>query len=252
MGDRPWQTERVRERIKTYAKRAAVRCGYVIRRRDHEHSARRVAAMRTREVDLVIDVGANRGQYVTWLRDAGYEGNIVSLEPIPDVFSVLQRNHGHDRRWRGFQLAAGATAGQGALHVVKDSDVLSSMLVPAHGLTQALPFATRSSVIDVAIVALDDIWSEIVPDDATVMLKIDTQGFEHSVLDGVKDNLWRVALLEVEMSLLPLYEEGSTVLDMLPRLATSGFDIISIESGFVQVETGQVLDIDVLAGRRIA
>ena len=36
-------------------------------------------------IDLVIDAGANRGQYARVLREEGWAGPIVSIEPIPEV-----------------------------------------------------------------------------------------------------------------------------------------------------------------------
>ena len=40
-------------------------------------------------VDLVIDVGANEGQYGESLRRRGYRGEIRSFEPASETFRVL-------------------------------------------------------------------------------------------------------------------------------------------------------------------
>jgi hypothetical protein len=82
------------------------------------------------------------------------------------------------------------------------------------------------------------------------MLKVDVQGAEHAVLDGLADRIFEVALIEVEMALVPLYLGGSTIYDMLPRLHDAGFDVVSIDSGFVDASSGQVLDVDLLLRRR--
>ncbi len=81
---------------KEQIKRIVRRLGYDIERRDLSHPARRAAAMQTRGVDLVLDIGANLGQYVDRLRDFGYDGRIVSFEPLPDAFRVLEDAHRHD------------------------------------------------------------------------------------------------------------------------------------------------------------
>jgi len=233
---------------KEQIKRIVRRLGYDIERRDLSHPARRAAAMQTRGVDLVLDIGANLGQYVDRLRDFGYDGRIVSFEPLPDAFRVLEEAHRHDVGWSGRQTAAGASTSVAQLNVSVGSD-LSSFLDVRSELLSVLPGAEVHDVVTVPVVALDDVWDEIVPDGATVMVKIDVQGFEHAVLDGIADRLKDVPLVEIEMSLQELYEGGSSLYDLLPRLTEAGFHVISMDNGFIDSPTGQVLDIDLLAGR---
>ena len=238
----------MRDQVRTLVRAAAGFFGYDIHRRNLSHQARRVAAMKARGVDLVLDVGANSGQYVTWLRGAGYDGEVVSFEPIPSAYAALAAAHRADSRWRGVEAAVGAEAGRAVL-CVAESPVLSSLLPTSATLRAHIPAARTQQTINVPVLSLDDVWDEFVLPRHTVMLKIDTQGFEHQVMDGVAAHLESVTMVEVEMSLLPLYENGSSIHDMLPRLRAAGFEVISIESGFVDAKTGQVLDVDVLAGR---
>lgn len=241
----------VRDHLKRLAERSAARLGYEIHRADHTHAARRMAAMRRRGVDVVLDVGANTGQYVTELRQRDYRGRIISFEPMPHVFADLTRLHRGDSLWRGICRAAGATPGTATFNVIPSSTVLSSMLAPTPELLSALPGARHMTQIEVDVVRLDDVWHGVVPANSTTFLKIDTQGFESEVLAGCQTHLGDVSLLEVEMSLVPTYEQGSSLLDLLPKLVEWGFAVISIDSngGYVQTSTGQALDVNVLAGR---
>src|SRR4051794_18567254 len=68
----------------------------------HRHIA---AVLRMYRVNCVLDVGANRGQYATALRRAGYMGRIVSFEPVPDVFDELRRRAAGDPAWVAYPYA---------------------------------------------------------------------------------------------------------------------------------------------------
>ena len=64
---------------------AAIKCGGIEAHRFHPDTsplARLMAALRAFDIDLVIDIGANEGQFVNALRAGGYSGHIVFFEPL--------------------------------------------------------------------------------------------------------------------------------------------------------------------------
>jgi FkbM family methyltransferase len=241
-------------RVKTvnhnHLRRLASRLGYEVHRAELGHTARRSRAMEIRGVDFVLDVGANAGQYAQALRGAGYRGRIASFEPLLEGFAQLQAAMGSDPLWSGRRVALGAEPGIANLNVL-ESDVLSSLLPPSKTLSSHIKAAAKVRTVAVPVATLDALWTELVPAGSRVLLKIDTQGFEHSVLDGAACSMPGVSLLEVEASLVQTYDGGSTIYDMLPRLRDQGFHLISIETGggYVDAATGQVLDVNILAGR---
>ena len=63
--------------------------------------------LREHHIELVLDVGANAGQYATRLRDDGYRGQLISFEPTSDAFALLQDAAADDPQWQTRQLALG-------------------------------------------------------------------------------------------------------------------------------------------------
>lgn len=53
------------------------------------HSCLR-SMLRLHQIDLVLDVGANRGQFARLVRRLGYAGEIVSFEPLSKYRSELE------------------------------------------------------------------------------------------------------------------------------------------------------------------
>ena len=61
--------------------------------------ARLMAALRHFNIDLVIDIGANEGQFANELRAGGYSGRIVSFEPLSSAHSRLLQVSSGDTAW---------------------------------------------------------------------------------------------------------------------------------------------------------
>ena len=74
-----------------------------------------VELMSRRSVDLVLDVGANTGQFVRKLRRAGYDGEIFSFEPLSAAFATLQHECSIDDAWTCHNLAIGDTDGDASI-----------------------------------------------------------------------------------------------------------------------------------------
>lgn len=59
------------------------------------------------KINLLFDVGANRGQYASVMRDIGYRGRIVSFEPIQSVFTELEQKAKSDEQWIALHCGLG-------------------------------------------------------------------------------------------------------------------------------------------------
>jgi len=77
-----------------------------------------------------------------------------------------------------------------------------------------------------------------------VMMKIDTQGYEKNVIDGALTSLNRIKIIQLEMSIVPLYENETLFVEMIQYLDNNGFILYSLENGFSNPTTGQLLQVD--------
>ena len=72
--------------------------------------ARRKQILNSYNIDTVLDVGANIGQFAQQLRDdLGYTNKIISFEPLSSAFELLKTNAGGDPNWEVFNIALGDT-----------------------------------------------------------------------------------------------------------------------------------------------
>ncbi|MBY0511047.1 MAG: FkbM family methyltransferase [Rhodospirillaceae bacterium] len=95
--------------------------GYELSRTPHAQDF-----LSSRQVDLVLDVGANLGQYARGLRAQGYKGRIHSFEPIKAVHEKLAASAAGDAMWDVSNCAVGAAPGRADINV-SDYTVYSSI-----------------------------------------------------------------------------------------------------------------------------
>src|SRR3954454_5630752 len=135
---------------------------------------RRVEILRHLGVDLLLDVGANEGQYVTELRGTGWDGRVVSYEPGSDAFRALRRRCDHDPHWSPVQTAVGDHDGSLELNISEESRFSSPLPVLDETVSRSRTFryARRETV---PVRRLDDLAGGLPSD--RLALKIDVQGF---------------------------------------------------------------------------
>jgi FkbM family methyltransferase len=222
------------------------RRGYVFMRETNANHVlgRRLMLMRAYGIDLVLDVGANAGQYARRLRSVGYIGSIVSFEPMLEPFQRLCRSADGDSKWTAMRVGLGDVESEMEINVSENS-VSSSLLSMLASHSEHAP---RSRVVEaerVEVTTLDSLWADGLWEESRgIWLKLDVQGFEDRVLAGARMVLPHVAALQMELSLVPLYDGQLTLIPMLKLLAELGFDPVAFEPGFENKTTGEYLQVD--------
>jgi FkbM family methyltransferase len=221
------------------------RLGLDVQRLDATNEARVVRILRARGIDCVLDVGANRGQYGRQLRAFGYAGGIRSFEPLEEPYTSLAAVAATDPNWSTWRLALGPKDGTASINVAGNEAAASSSvlsMLPRH--EAAAPGASYIRSVEVPMKRLDAIWNEVVPADAVPFLKIDVQGFEGAVLDGARESIRNAIGLQLEISLVPLYDRAISMREILDRTEDLGMQLIYVQPGFADYVTGELLQID--------
>jgi FkbM family methyltransferase len=200
-------------------------------------------------VNVVLDVGANAGQFGKELRLAGYTERIVSFEPLSAAHAQLLTTAKGDPNWTVVErMAIGNQEADVTINISADS-VSSSVMDMLEAHISAAPDSVFVAKEQVRMHRLDNVTRSFLRDDDVVFLKIDVQGFESQVLEGAAQFLPHVAGMQLELSLVPCYEGQDLLPPMLDRLTAGGFDVWSMSPGTVDQHTGRMLQVDAVLFR---
>lgn len=197
-------------------------------------------------IDLVLDVGANQGQFATEIRSCGYAGNIVSFEPLSDAHGRLMQASNTDEKWEVFpRCALGDRDGEVEVEINIAGNSLSSSILPMLELHRIAAPDSKYQGSEIApLKTLDSVAKSYLKRFHAPFLKIDTQGFEWQVLNGACDSLPLVQGVLVELSIVKLYEGQHLWLDLIARLEAQGFVLWAFEPVFSDPRDGRTLQVD--------
>ena len=195
------------------------------------------------EIDTVLDIGANEGQFATKLRKIGYKGKIISFEPLNKVFDILKKNSDNDKEWQTMNIAIGDQDGE---TIINESNYsLSSSILPMSKLhLEAKENSNYIGKQKVPIKKIDTIIDSENLINNNLFLKTDTQGFEYQVISGSIKNLKNIRAILCELTLVELYDGQKLWLEIVELLAANNFEIWSLEKGFQNSKNKQILQID--------
>lgn len=182
-------------------------------------------ALRHLMPDLVIDVGANRGQFALLARHLWPAARIASFEPLPGPAAICRSAMADDERFALFEAAVSSEAGNSTINVTSEDD--SSSLLPLGEEHQRLYGSRVTSTITVKT---DRLSAFIAPDTCpqSCLLKIDTQGFELEVLKGSDELLPRILHIYAELSFIELYKRQPLASEVISYLHAKRYQLTGV------------------------
>jgi hypothetical protein len=145
--------------------------------------------------------------------------------------------------------AHGARAGQQVLKISRNS-VSSSFLPATPAILQVEPDIDKVRTETVPVTTLDRIAPQFAASSDKVFLKIDAQGYEPNILAGAGDLLASCMAVQLEMSLFAVYQGQKLFPEMMRFMLDRGFEIVHLERGFSDADTGYLNEADGIFVRR--
>lgn len=198
------------------------------------------------QIDLLFDIGANDGGYAGLTRMQGYKGKIVSFEPLPIAYQALLEKSKNDPKWIIHnRCAIGSEIGQVEINVSENS-YSSSILPMLEAHSSVAPTSIYIGKASTDLITLDSVFDSYRKTNEKIFLKIDTQGFEKEVINGASKSLKNIFGVQLELSIIPLYENQELYSYFFKFFEENGFFLWSLIPGFHNPATGQSLQFDAI------
>jgi FkbM family methyltransferase len=189
--------------------------------RDAEHYGLHLLPPALRLDGLVVDVGANIGEFTSTIRRLEPASHVLAFEPAPEPRGRLRERFAGDARVAVDSHALSDRAGVANFNVSAES-VFSSLLPMRTDVAGA--YATYGAGLvdrlEVETARLDDVVTEPVR-----LLKIDVQGNELPLLAGAERTLAQTEAVLIELMLVSQYEGDATFFELHPRMLDLGFTL---------------------------
>lgn len=188
----------------------------------------------------VVDVGANVGMFSLFVVEECPDARVLALEPIPDIHQALLRNLsrcgsadvsvvraalGRRREERVPFTYFPALPGNSTRH--PEEKELNKKLVEEQIGPEAVDRVLGAVEVEADVLRLSDVLREWEPEGPIDLLKIDVEGSELEVLEGLDDSDWR-RIRQCVIEVQDLDGRLDTIVDML---GARGFTVVTERAG---------------------
>ena len=196
-----------------------------------------------KEVETIIDVGANKGQFSLASRFILPNSKIYSFEPLEKPAKIFKSLFSYDKKVVLFRYALGAKKSSLDINISRKDDS-SSILNISKNQTSIFPGTDylRSEKIDLAPLSF---FLKPKHFKNRTLMKIDVQGFELEVLKGSYDLFKYIHYIYVECSFIQLYEKQPLAYNVIKFLEDFSFYLKGIYNPYYKKD-GVVIQADFL------
>ena len=190
-----------------------------------------IMATIVKEGDIVVDIGANQGLYTVFLsRLVGQKGKVHAFEPDPRNFLILKHR---TRKLKNVIIERSAVGNKKSrVKFYLDKFMGMSTIYKDAG-------ASPITCLEIDMVSLDDYFKGFKGDIA--LIKMDVQGSEPLVLNGMKDLIKKVKVLIFEFWPLGIKAAGFDPFSFIERISNN-FELIYIDENFNSFNINEIYD----------
>lgn len=175
------------------------------------------------EVNTIIDVGANSGQFSKAATHFYPEASIHTFEPLPDLFSKITKKFSSSPKIKLYNVALGNENGVIQFNQNKYGHISSILDISKENIHYPKTDNDLSK-IQVRINSLDSL--NIMKQNSGIsLLKLDVQGYELEVLKGSKETMQMLNYVIIEANLEQLYTNQPTFTQINSYLNEKGFEL---------------------------
>lgn len=200
-------------------------------------------------ITTIIDCGANVGRFYRSVRECGFKGRYILIEPNPKCHDLIGHICARDPSAELVKCACGAGAGEAELNIVGvdgDSGSLSSLRDQTRLIRKRFNHAEVTETVKVPVKRLDTLLKELgVGTEEPIFLKTDTQGFDLDVLEGLGEYKSPLVGFHTELSVLPLYHGAPSHWKLLEFARDNGFNPLSFNTTSRNTD-GRLIEYDAL------
>lgn len=183
-------------------------------------------------IDCFLDVGANTGISGKQTRGLGYKGLIVSYEPVSSLYKKLKNRTNKDENWNSYQLAIGSKNGQEKINVLGGHGGASSILEPNYDhIPEDFIHYKKIGLENVNVITLDHAIENHTHNAHRIFIKVDVQGFEKKVMQGLNKHLDKIVACRLEMAINNNdYKNQDNMWQILEYMRKRGFTLTYLEN----------------------
>jgi FkbM family methyltransferase len=173
--------------------------------------------------NIIFDIGANKGQSLQRYRKLFNNTYFYSFEPSHSAFKVLKSKYGNLKNIKLFNIALGETKKNKIFYEYKNNELSSFNKINKK-------FDEKKKKLFVEMDTIDSIFKKNKLKKID-LLKIDTQGYEESILRGAKNliAIQKIDLIELEIILGDYYDKSSSFKKIEDTLLSGGYRLLALD-----------------------